>query len=37
MYFSTPVPKDLVSHIKSDSSVIPRIGALREVMCLVLP
>ncbi|KAH6817814.1 secretory 1A [Perilla frutescens var. frutescens] len=31
VYFSTPVPKDLVAHIKSDSSVIPRIGALREM------
>ncbi|XP_042065859.1 protein transport Sec1a-like [Salvia splendens] len=31
IYFSTPVPKDLVSHIKSDSSVMPRIGALREM------
>nr|GME17767.1 protein transport Sec1a-like [Ipomoea batatas] len=31
VYFSTPVPKDLVARIKSDSSVIPRIGALREM------
>lgn len=31
IYFSTPVPKDLVAHIKCDTSVMPRIGALREV------
>ncbi|XP_019192558.1 PREDICTED: protein transport Sec1a-like [Ipomoea nil] len=31
VYFSTPVPKDLVNRIKSDTSVLPRIGALREM------
>ncbi|XP_062233667.1 probable protein transport Sec1b [Phragmites australis] len=31
IYFSSPVPKELVSYIKNDSSVIPRIGALREM------
>nr|GMD62409.1 protein transport Sec1a-like [Ipomoea batatas] len=36
VYFSTPVPKDLVARIKSDSSVIPRIGALREARFLLL-
>ncbi|KAJ4727123.1 SNARE-interacting protein KEULE [Melia azedarach] len=31
VFFSTPIPKELVNHIKSDSSVLPRIGALREM------
>ena len=31
VFFSTPVPKQLVNHIKGDMSVVPRIGALREV------
>lgn len=31
IFFSGPVPKDLVNHIKSDCSVVPRIGALREM------
>ncbi|CAA0842665.1 Protein transport Sec1a [Striga hermonthica] len=31
VYFSSPVPKDLVARIKNDCSVIPRIGALREM------
>ena len=31
IYFSYPAPKDLVSRLKSDMSVLPRIGALREV------
>lgn len=31
VFFSTPVPKQLVNHIKSDMSVVPRIGALREI------
>ncbi|GAB2230872.1 hypothetical protein Droror1_Dr00015167 [Drosera rotundifolia] len=31
VFFSTPVPKELVNHIKSDTSVLPRIGALREM------
>ncbi|EPS63425.1 hypothetical protein M569_11359, partial [Genlisea aurea] len=31
VYFSTPVPKDLVARIKNDASVLPRIGALREM------
>ncbi|KAL3633204.1 hypothetical protein CASFOL_022966 [Castilleja foliolosa] len=30
VYFSTPVPKDLLTRIKNDTSVLPRIGALRE-------
>ncbi|PWZ07610.1 putative protein transport Sec1b [Zea mays] len=30
IFFSSPIPKDLVTYIKNDSSVIPRIGALRE-------
>ncbi|KAH9733072.1 protein transport Sec1a [Citrus sinensis] len=28
---NTPIPKELVNHIKSDTSVLPRIGALREM------
>jgi hypothetical protein len=31
IFFSSPIPKDLVTYIKNDMSVIPRIGALREV------
>ncbi|XP_077245139.1 SNARE-interacting protein KEULE-like isoform X1 [Tasmannia lanceolata] len=31
VFFSSPIPKDLVSYIKSDTSVLPRIGALREM------
>ncbi|XP_010523082.1 PREDICTED: protein transport Sec1a [Tarenaya hassleriana] len=31
IFFSSPIPKELVNHIKSDSSVLPRIGALREM------
>ncbi|KAK8945913.1 SNARE-interacting protein KEULE [Platanthera guangdongensis] len=31
VYFSSPIPKELVSYIKNDSSVIPRIGALSEM------
>lgn len=31
IFFSSTIPKELVNHIKSDSSVLPRIGALREV------
>ncbi|XP_058086240.1 SNARE-interacting protein KEULE-like isoform X1 [Magnolia sinica] len=31
VFFSSPIPKDFVSMIKNDTSVLPRIGALREV------
>ncbi|CAN4125825.1 unnamed protein product [Withania somnifera] len=31
VYFSSPVPKDLVVRIKNDTSVIPRVGALGEM------
>ncbi|XVF79887.1 hypothetical protein PTKIN_Ptkin15bG0026600 [Pterospermum kingtungense] len=31
VFFSSPVPKEFVNHIKSDTSVLPRIGALREM------
>ncbi|XP_060169149.1 protein transport Sec1a-like [Lycium barbarum] len=31
VYFSSPIPKDLVARIKNDTSVIPRIGALGEM------
>lgn len=31
VFFSSPVSKDLVSHIKKDATVLPRIGALREM------
>lgn len=32
MFFSSPVSKDFVANIKNDTSVLPRIGALREVI-----
>ncbi|KAL3498713.1 hypothetical protein ACH5RR_041445 [Cinchona calisaya] len=31
VFFSSPVPRDLVNQIKRDSSVLSRIGALREM------
>ncbi|XP_059457978.1 protein transport Sec1a-like isoform X2 [Corylus avellana] len=31
VFFSSPVPKEFINHIKSDTSVLPRIGALREM------
>ncbi|KAK3021183.1 hypothetical protein RJ639_045561 [Escallonia herrerae] len=31
VFFSSPIPKELVNRIKNDTSVLPRIGALREV------
>ncbi|XP_058086244.1 SNARE-interacting protein KEULE-like isoform X5 [Magnolia sinica] len=31
VFFSSPIPKDFVSMIKNDTSVLPRIGALREM------
>ncbi|MED6208702.1 Protein transport Sec1a [Stylosanthes scabra] len=31
VFFSHPIPKELVNHIKCDTSVLPRIGALREM------
>ncbi|XP_065858033.1 SNARE-interacting protein KEULE isoform X2 [Euphorbia lathyris] len=31
VYFSSPIPRELVAHIKKDPSVLPRIGALREM------
>ncbi|GMP96013.1 hypothetical protein CsSME_00044843 [Camellia sinensis var. sinensis] len=31
IFFSSPVPRELVNHIKKDGSVLPRIGALREM------
>ncbi|KAG6434455.1 hypothetical protein SASPL_106092 [Salvia splendens] len=31
VYFSSPVPNHLLAHIKNDSSVVPRIAALREM------
>ncbi|KAI3756838.1 hypothetical protein L1987_56661 [Smallanthus sonchifolius] len=31
IFFSSPTPKDLISPIKNDISVLPRIGALREM------
>jgi len=31
VFFSSPIPKELINHIKCDTSVLPRIGALREV------
>ncbi|GAA0150901.1 membrane trafficking regulatory protein [Lithospermum erythrorhizon] len=37
VYFSSPIPKELVARIKNDTSVLPRIGALREVKILNPP
>ncbi|XAR70405.1 hypothetical protein NMG60_11027249 [Bertholletia excelsa] len=31
IFFSSPVPRELVNHIKKDGSVLGRIGALREM------
>ncbi|KAK2651960.1 hypothetical protein Ddye_011816 [Dipteronia dyeriana] len=31
VFFSSPVPRELVAQIKKDSTVLPRIGALREM------
>ncbi|XVE76969.1 hypothetical protein DITRI_Ditri13aG0023800 [Diplodiscus trichospermus] len=31
VFFSSPAPKEFINHIKSDTSVCPRIGALREM------
>ncbi|CAL5356021.1 unnamed protein product [Camellia sinensis] len=31
LYKNSPVPRELVNHIKKDGSVLPRIGALREM------
>ncbi|VFQ73886.1 unnamed protein product [Cuscuta campestris] len=31
VYFSSPIPKELIARIKNDTSVLPRIGALREM------
>ncbi|XP_020573815.1 protein transport Sec1a-like isoform X2 [Phalaenopsis equestris] len=31
IYFTSPIPKELVAYIMNDSSVIPRIGALIEM------
>ncbi|XP_039138227.1 SNARE-interacting protein KEULE-like [Dioscorea cayenensis subsp. rotundata] len=31
VFFSSPVSKDLVAHVKKDSVVLPRIGALSEM------
>lgn len=36
VFFSSPIAKELVNHIKRDSSVLSRIGALREVIILLL-
>ncbi|WCJ22857.1 Syntaxin-binding protein 1 [Euphorbia peplus] len=31
IFFSSSVPKELINHLKCDTSVLPRIGALREL------
>ncbi|KAF4366597.1 hypothetical protein F8388_004261 [Cannabis sativa] len=31
VFFSSPIPKEFVAHIKKDATVLPRIGALREM------
>ncbi|CAN1332179.1 Protein transport Sec1a [Linum perenne] len=31
VFFSSTAPKDIINHIKSDVSVLPRIGAFREM------
>lgn len=35
IYFSSPVPKELLARIKGDTSVLPRISALREVQFII--
>lgn len=32
VFFSSPISRELVAQVKRDSTVLPRIGALREVM-----
>lgn len=34
VFFSSPISKELVAQIKKDSTVLPRIGGLREVVSL---
>ena len=34
VYFSSPISRELVAHIKKDSTILPRIGALSEVSFL---
>lgn len=36
VFFSSPIQKELVTQIKKDSSVLPRIGALSEVTWIML-
>lgn len=36
VFFSSPIPRDLVNYIKRDTSVLSRIGALREVMVFLI-
>ncbi|KAJ8460228.1 hypothetical protein OPV22_033154 [Ensete ventricosum] len=31
VFFSSPIPKELIAYVKNDTSVLPRIGALREM------
>ncbi|KAL4562795.1 hypothetical protein LXL04_026826 [Taraxacum kok-saghyz] len=31
VYFSSPIPKEFITELKADTSVLPRIGALREM------
>ncbi|KAK0596971.1 hypothetical protein LWI29_020600 [Acer saccharum] len=31
IFFSSPIPRELVAQIKKDSTVLPRLGALREM------
>ncbi|KAF5729905.1 SNARE-interacting protein KEULE-like isoform X1 [Tripterygium wilfordii] len=31
VFFSSPISRELVAHIRKDASVLPRIGALREM------
>lgn len=35
VFFSSPISKELVMHIKRDTTVLPRISALREVISLL--
>lgn len=32
VFFSSPISRELINYIKKDSTVLPRIGALREVI-----
>ncbi|KAL4568858.1 hypothetical protein LXL04_024475 [Taraxacum kok-saghyz] len=37
VYFSSPIPKEFITELKADTSVLPRIGALREMKLEYFP